>query len=145
MLSPLQEQAIALYQEGKTLREVAEQVQRSHEWVRKLLRRQNEAVRNRGREVVERLPCVVCKTICTRIGSKHCSRSCLRVYQYNKAAAKLQPAIRVLRGGGTYAEAAEVAGFKSAWHLWGRLHHFQLTDQFRALKPPKPEKPAKSV
>lgn len=137
MWTPLQEQAIALYREGKTLREVAASVQRSHEWVRQLLRKAEESVRNRGRVGEEHAKCALCNERCDKSSSRYCSRRCMQVHQYKTAAAKLEPALRVLRGGGTYAEAAEAAGFKSAWHLWGRMHHFQLTDQFQRLKRPK--------
>lgn len=139
MLSPLQEKAIELYKSGKNLREVAAEVQRSHEWVRKLLKKMDEELRHRGRAPVEHPECAYCKQPCAKSDSVYCGKACMYIHRYKVAAAKLQPAIRVLRMGGSYAEAAEAAGFQSAWHLWGRLNHFQFTEQFRARKPRRPK------
>lgn len=136
MLTPLQEQAVALYREGKTLREVAHEIQRSHEWVRKTLAKAGEDSRSRGREPLERPTCGVCRKVCPKPESKFCSRSCLSKHRHDSALKKLDKAMVVLKRGGTYAEAATAAGFKNGWHLWGRLHHFGLTAGLSAPKTP---------
>lgn len=127
MLSPLQERAVDLYLEGKTLREVAEKVGRSHEWVRKSLAKAGELTRNRGREVLERPVCDECGQPCAKLEARFCSRACLNKFRLDGAMEKLNKALEVLKAGGTYAAAAEKAGFQNAWHLWGRMHHFGLT------------------
>lgn len=136
MLSPLQEQAIELYNSGKNLREVAAEVQRSHEWVRKTLKRAGEGARNRGREPLHRPKCVVCGSLCQKPDARFCSRPCVQRDRNRAAVERLQDALRVLRAGGTYNEAAAVIGFPNGWHLWGRLHHFGLTAGLTAPKKP---------
>jgi hypothetical protein len=57
---------------------------------------------------------------------------------------RVNVALGVLRTGGSYAAAAEKAGFSSGWHLWGRLYHFGLTTGLKepaeSAVPDKPEK-----
>ena len=132
MLTPIQEQALALYDSGKTLREVADKVGRSHEWVRKTLLKVGDGTRERGREPLTRPTCPVCREVCNKPGAKYCSRLCLQEARRRAALSKLQKALRVLRAGGTYVEAAQAAGFQGAWHLWGRLYHFGLTEGLSA-------------
>lgn len=134
MLAPLEAQAVALYREGKHLREVANELGRSHEWVRKTLARANEPIRGRGRESVNRPDCRVCGKTCSKVGAKFCSRECMQKNRLDTAMEKLDKAIVALKEGSTYAEAAKVAGFKSGWHLWGRLHHFGLTEGLSQLE-----------
>lgn len=135
MLTPIQEQAIELYQSGKTLREVAEEIGRSHEWVRKTLSKAGETTRSRGREFTERPPCAQCEKPCPKADARFCSRTCMNKHRRESAMGKLTDALKVLNSGGTYAAAAAKAGFQSGWHLWGRLHHFGMTD---GKTPPKP-------
>lgn len=134
MLTPLQERALSLYREGKTLREVAVEVQRSHEWVRKTLVKAGEDSRNRGREPLTRPACRVCNKVCPKPEALFCSRGCLSRHRHDAALKRLEKAQEVLKRGGTYAEAAEAAGFKNSWHLWGRLHHFGLTEGLRTAE-----------
>lgn len=135
MLTPLQEKAIELYNAGKNLREVAAEVQRSHEWVRKTLARAGEDSRNRGREPKNRPECGHCKKPVHKPTAKFCSRPCLHRARHQEAVDRLEAALHVLRAGGTYNEAASAVGFPSGWHLWGRLHHFGLTAGLSAQKP----------
>lgn len=127
MLTNLQEEAVELYRKGKNLREVADEVKRSHEWVRQTLVKAGEHSRNRGRELQDRPKCALCKSPCPKADSRFCSRECMNKSRRDKAMKKLSSAIKVLNGGGTYAEAARKAGFQNAWHLWGRMNHFGLT------------------
>lgn len=122
------EKAIRLYQSGLNLREVGAAVNRSHEWVRKVVASAGKPVRSRGREFLDRPDCAQCKKPCPKLGAQFCSRDCLNKSRRKLALAKLESAIRVLNNGGSYAAAAEKSGFKSAWHLWGRMHHFGLTE-----------------
>lgn len=128
MLSAIQERAVELYQSGKNLREVAEEVGRSHEWVRKTLAKAGEATRSRGREYAERPSCVRCGEDCPKLEARFCTRECMNKYRRDAAMGKLKDALKVLNSGGTYAKAAQKAGFKNAWHLWGRMHHFGMTE-----------------
>jgi hypothetical protein len=127
MLTPVEEQAVALYAAGKNLREVATEMRRSHEWVRKTVKKAGEDTRRRGREARERPMCGECKQECNKPNAQFCSRICLNMFRHREAVGKLQKALHVLRGGGTYSEAAAAVGFPNGWHLWGRLHHFGLT------------------
>lgn len=132
MPTPLEEQAIRLYREGQHLREVASEVGRSHEWVRKTLLKAGESLQVRGAKAKQRAGCERCGKECA-LRSRFCSRECFNALRLSKAMERVDAAMHVLRMGGTYAEAAEKAGFKSAWHLWGRLYHFGLTE---GLRPP---------
>jgi len=136
MLSPIQERAIELYQSGKNLREVADEVGRSHEWVRKTLAKAGEETRSRGREYENRPACERCGKPCPKLEARFCTRLCMNKHRREAAMGKLQEALRVLNAGGTYAEAADKAGFQNAWHLWGRMHHFGLTEGKPAPKTP---------
>lgn len=137
MLSPLHEKAVELYQSGKNLREVAEELNRSHEWVRKALAKAGENARNRGRELMERPSCELCQKPCPKLEARYCSRACMNTHRLDAAMDKVNLALKVLNAGGTYASAAEKAGFQNAWHLWGRLHHFGLTEGRKS--PPRDE------
>lgn len=55
--------------------------------------------------------------------------------RFDNAMVKLNVAIDVLKSGGSYTEAAKAAGYQTAWHLWGRLHHFGLVP--KNADPPK--------
>lgn len=127
MLSVLQEEAVELYRSGKNLREVAEKVGRSHEWVRKTLVKAGESARQRGRETIDRPACLQCQKPCPKLDARFCTRECMNTYRKEAALKKLDVALRVLNAGGTYAAAAAKAGFQNAWHLWGRMHHFGMT------------------
>lgn len=127
MLPPLEEKAVLLYREGKHLREVAEELGRSHEWVRKVLVKAHEPVRGRGREFSERPSCAVCGKPCAKSEAKYCSRDCSQKMRLDTAMKKVDLALEALQGGATYSEAAKRAGFKNGWHLWGRLNHFGMT------------------
>jgi len=128
MLTPIQEQAVMLYELGQDLREVAGTLRRSHEWVRKTLATAGVPTRGRGRGASERSACSSCGKICLTLRAKFCSRVCLHKDRYENAMLRVNVALGVLRTGGSYAAAAEKAGFSSGWHLWGRLYHFGLTD-----------------
>lgn len=127
---------MSLYSAGKTLREVAEQLHRSHEWVRKALKQAGGEARNRGREPESRPVCGYCEGPCPKLTAKFCSRDCLAKHRHDTAMEKLQEALKVIRRGGSYSEAAKAAGFPNAWHLWGRLHHFGLTGGLEAPRKP---------
>jgi hypothetical protein len=128
MLTPIQEQAVTLYGLGKDLREVAGALNRSHEWVRKTLAVAGVPTRGRGRGAADRSACLTCGKICQTLRAQFCSRECLHKNRYENAMLRVNVALGVLRTGGSYAAAAEKAGFSSGWHLWGRLYHFGLTD-----------------
>ena len=144
MLTPIQEQAVQLYAAGKDLRQVAGELDRSHEWVRKTLAKAGVAARGRGRESTERPVCVECGKDCGTPQAEYCSRECLHKHRYEAAMARLNVAMGVLREGGSFSAAAKKAGFSNGWHLWGRLYHFGLTTGLRepteSVGPDKPEK-----
>lgn len=131
------ERAVRLYREGANLREVAALMRRSHEWVRKTVAKAGKPLRDRGRAAGKRPDCALCKNPCPKLNTRFCSRDCLSKSRRTEALAKLDEAIRVLNEGGSYATAAEKSGFKSAWHLWGRMHHFGLIDSKNTSKPEK--------
>jgi hypothetical protein len=139
MLTPIQEEAVRLYGEGHGLRAVAHKLNRSHEWVRKSLKAAGIDPRSRGRVVVERRHCAECGKLCRTLRAEFCSRECFSKHRLDVAMQRLEVARKSLREGDTFAVAAEKSGFKSAWHLWGRLYHFGLTEGLRA--PPEPANP----
>lgn len=136
MLTPLQEQAVLLYRSGKPLREVAVEVGRSHEWVRKTMLKAGVDIRDRGQEMRERPACLRCGKPCQTLRARYCSRTCLSATRFDGAMDKLNVALDLLKQGGTYGEAARAAGYQLGWHLWGRLHHFGLV--------PKSDEPAQT-
>jgi len=131
MLTPIQEQAVQLYTLGKDLREVAETLGRSHEWVRKTLVIAGVPTRARGRESTGRPLCLECGKPCGAIRSQYCSRVCLNKNRHDVAMVRVNKALVLLKQGTSFAEAAKQAGFSNGWHLWGRLYHFGLTEGLR--------------
>lgn len=136
MLTPLQEQAVELYRNGKNLREVADEVGRSHEWVRKTLLKGGVDLRERGQEMRARPACLRCGKPCQTLRARYCSRTCLSATRFDGAMDKINVALDVLKSGGSYTEAAKAAGYQTGWHLYGRLHHFGLIPA-NAKEPPE--------
>jgi hypothetical protein len=106
-LDPLKEEALRLYVvEGWTLRQAAGEVGRSHEWVRKVLLAEGEALRERGRVPIDHAACPVCSTVTKSHESKYCSIRCFRL----RHAAQVKEADRLLLLGVSEIEIAQSMG-----------------------------------